>query len=138
MRDTSVSVKFRDDDAAPNEGNVCPLPDRCRRRSGSAAHPRWRIAEGAWSVVNAATAVALAPHANPKPNQQQVQSLRVFASGSVIQIGRWPVSMSKLYRHFAAYTVSVYPHIVDTDYARQRRLPELWSVAEEGDPEPSA
>jgi hypothetical protein len=103
-------------------------------------HPRWCAANATWSAVTSDEAARLAPHVHLKVKTgNQVQSLRVFASGSVIQIGRWPVSMSKLYARFVAYAATVYPHIVEPEYTQQRRLTDMWAAphaAEEDAPTP--
>lgn len=121
VRDVSVNIKFLDDD---------PLP------MGGAVYPRWTLAENRWTTVNANEAIRLAPHVNLKCQEKQVQSLRVFASGSVIQIGRWPGSMTKLLDGFREYVNRIQSSVADADTARQRTLDSCWHAADAAPPMP--
>ncbi len=53
-----------------------PLPNN------GAVYPRWFLDDNRWSTVISNEAIRLGPHINLKNQAQQVQSLRVFASGS--------------------------------------------------------
>lgn len=111
VRDVSVNIKFLDDD---------PLP------MGGAVYPRWTLADNRWSTVTAHDAIRLAPHVNLKCQEKQVQSLRVFASGSVIQIGRWPASMTKLLDGFRTYVRGIQNTVADAESVKQRTLDSCW------------
>ena len=111
VRDVSVNIKFLDDDPLPMDGAV---------------YPRWTLTDNRWSTVTANEAIRLAPHVNLKCQERQVQSLRVFASGSVIQIGRWPESMTKLLDGFRDYVREIQSTVADAESAKQRTLFNCW------------
>lgn len=63
----------------------------------------------------------------------QVQTLRVFAGGAVIQIGRWPGAMAYVYERFLCRMHELRPIVDATQNLGQRKLEEClgWSGEEQ-------
>lgn len=61
---------------------------------------------------------------------------RVFATGSVVQVGRWPHSMLTVYEKFLAYMTTVRPFVMDAFARYQRTLYDCgWTAKERPDKE---
>jgi hypothetical protein len=112
VRDVSVSIKHADNSPLPN---------------GGAVYPRWDLAENKWCTVTLAEAMHLVPHINLKAVVPRITSLRVFQSGSVIVVSRWPSEMRAVYAKFHEAVLRLRKKVVDKEYARQTTLPRLWA-----------
>ena len=82
LNDASVSVKFFDNER-PNQGYVYPFwaEDSAIQQNG-------------WRVLNEAGFRMILPSVIPK-DRPICHTFRVFSSGSVVQVGRWPQSMTQ-------------------------------------------
>jgi hypothetical protein len=115
VRDVSVSLKH---------ANSGPLPN------GGAVYPRWSLANNAWNTVSYGEALRLVPHINIKGGPTggpRITSLRVFQSGSVIIVSRWPEEMNAVYRQFVEQMARLRGAVVDPEFARQRTLVDCWA-----------
>ena len=112
VRDVSVSIKHADDSPLPN---------------GGAVYPRWSFSDNQWITVTLAEAMRLVPHINLKAAVPRITSLRVFQSGSVIIVSRWPSDMRSVYAKFYEAVRRLRKKIIDPEHARQRTLPALWA-----------
>jgi hypothetical protein len=114
VRDVSVSLKYADDAPLPNGGSV---------------HPRWSLGENRWETVPLAEALRLVPHINLKAaDAVRVSSLRVFQSGSVIIVARWPEEMRHVHGRFLDSMRRLRRRVIDPEFARQRTIPECWPL----------
>ena len=111
IRDVSVSLKY---------ANNNPLPN------GGAVYPRWNLMTNEWSTVEFGEAMRLVPHINIKPQGPRITSLRVFQSGSVIIVSRWPVEMTHVYTSFRDLMMVLRPVVVDKNQARQMTIDQCW------------
>ena len=100
-----------DDSPLPNDGSV---------------YPRWFMNRNGWNTVTYAEAMQLVPHINIKSSSGRVTSLRVFQSGSVIIVSRWPVEMTHVRQQFLLNMERYRPQILDPQFARQRTLESCW------------
>ena len=75
-----------------------------------------------------AEALQLVPHINIRSAAGRVTSLRVFQSGSVIIVSRWPVEMAAVRRLFLQSMERFRPDVLDVHYAKQRTLESCWCV----------
>ena len=82
LNDASVSVKFFDNER-PNLGYIYPLwsQDSVAQQNG-------------WRVLNETGFRTILPSVTPK-DRPICHTFRVFSSGSVVQVGRWPQSMTR-------------------------------------------
>jgi hypothetical protein len=110
IRDVSVSVKHYDQNPLPNNGAV---------------YPRWNNSSNSWSTVSYQDVMRLVPHAAIK-QRPHCHTFRVFATGSVVQVGRWPWSMQQVYNHFFAYMTSLHGQVKDIEASRQLTLYAFW------------
>lgn len=130
VRDVSVSIKHFEDAPLPNDGAVYPM---------WTAGPGPDTAGGSWSTVRYQDIMRLVPHATIK-RRPRCHTFRVFATGSVVQVGRWPDSMRQVYDHFQHYMARVRNRVVDPGSAHQRTLRDMWQregggrEASKGDP----
>jgi hypothetical protein len=115
IRDVSVSIKHYDSNPLPNSGAV---------------YPRWSCKLNGWSAVAYHDVMRLVPHAAIK-QRPHCHTFRVFATGSVVQVGRWPWSMQTVYHHFFTYMMALHDQIVDSESANQPTLFDLWPTKEE-------
>ena len=113
VRDVSVSLKYVDASPLPNAGAV---------------HPRWFLDTNLWTTVTIAMARQLVPHINVKVASPRITSLRVFQSGSVIIVSRWPVEMHAVYACFQQSMQRIRKHVLDAEFARQRTITECWGI----------
>jgi hypothetical protein len=116
VRDVSVSLKHVDDSSLPNDGSV---------------YPRWTFNQNKWDTVTLAEATQLVPHINIKGTNTRITSLRVFQSGSVIIVSRWPVEMGCVYRKFRDNMDRFRPNVLDAQFAKQRTIESCWGKPEE-------
>lgn len=113
VHDVSVSVKLRESDDLPNAGAVYPLwtydssPDR--------------LPGDGWTTVRYQDVMRMVPHAAIK-RRARCHTFRVFATGSVVQVGRWPATMCTAHAAFKAQMGAFRRAIIDPIYARQRTL----------------
>lgn len=115
VRDVSVSLKYMNKEPLPNGGSV---------------YPRWDLCCGdGWGTVTAAEARQLVPHINLKSGVPRVTSLRVFQSGSVIIVSRWPTEMALVHSEFVQCMDQYRAEVVDSQFARQRTLESCWRMA---------
>ena len=113
VRDVSVSLKHADSSPLPNNGAV---------------YPRWFLADNRWDAVTLAEAKRLVPHVNLKVVAPRITSLRVFQSGAVIIVCRWPDEMLHVYRKFQEHMRRLRKQVLDREFARQRTLLECWNT----------
>ena len=113
VRDVSVSLKHIDESSLPNGGSV---------------YPRWMLRDNQWDTVTIAEAMQLVPHINIKGLNTRVTSLRVFQSGSVIIVSRWPVEMGCVYRKFLHNMDMFRPNVLDAQFAKQRTIESCWQT----------
>lgn len=69
----------------------------------------------------------LVPHATIK-RRPRCHTFRVFATGSVVQVGRWPSSMRQVYENFHRYMQAVRTKVIDRATMNQSTLQDCWSV----------
>lgn len=111
VRDVSVSMKFMNDTPLPNDGSV---------------YPQWNLSGNTWSTVTLAEARRFVPHVNIRTMAVRVTSLRVFQSGSVIIVSRWPVEMALVHDKFV-HCMHEYRHaIMDAQFAKVRTIESCW------------
>lgn len=107
VNDVSVSIKHLDHGPLPNDGAV---------------YPRWTLNDHhTWSTVSYSEAMRLVPTAAIR-TQTRIDTFRVFATGSVVQVGRWPCSMHRAFSSFVSYMTRVRKQVLDVEAARQRTL----------------
>jgi hypothetical protein len=114
VRDVSVSMKYMNTSPLPNNGSVYPHWD-LNGRDGEQ-----------WGTVTMAEARQLVPHINLKAAVQRVTSLRIFQSGSVIIVSRWPVEMALVHDKFTQCMERYRPDVIDRQFARQRTIDGCW------------
>lgn len=95
LNDASVSIKFFDDER-PNDGHVYPLW----------SHNRQIQAHG-WRLLNNLGFQAILPTVELK-DRPICHTFRIFGSGSVVQVGRWPETMAIQQGRVEAVILSVY------------------------------
>ena len=118
VRDVSVSLKYADTSPLPNSGAV---------------HPRWFLTENRWGAVTLAEAKRLVPHINLHIVSPRITSLRVFQSGSVIIVSRWPAEMGAVYCKFRDHMQRLRKRVLDAESVRQRTLTQCWKKARRSD-----
>lgn len=124
VSDVSVSVKFLDEEPLPNAGAVClgsSLPGG--EEAPSNRHPRWSVRRGAWYLVNIQEVHNLVPHATLH-TEHRVGTFRVFQTGSVVQVGRWPCSMEMAQQRFLKQMLQMRKRIIEGPDYRQRTMDE--------------
>lgn len=117
VHDVSVSIKHFEDAPLPNDGAVYPLWTHNTDTSG-----------GSWTTVRYQDVLQLVPHATIR-RRPRCHTFRVFATGSVVQVGRWPGSMRQVYDHFVRYMVAVRARVIDRGTKRQRTIDDCWPEA---------
>lgn len=128
VHDVAVSLRHAHGDG---RGAAAPLP------ADGAVFPRWRAssADGpsaGWTAVTYADARKLVPHLNVRDPQGTVRitSLRVFASGAAVVIGRWPGEMADVFETLRTQLRAVRDDVVPASVKRQRTLPGCWAAAQ--------
>lgn len=122
VNDVSVSVKH---------ASAAPLP------CDGAVYPRLRLAADAaptWTAVTEPEVRKLAPGANLSGGAAgaaavRVTSLRVFASGCTVVVGRWPGEMCDVFVALRNYLRPLRRTIVPRWFARQLTLDKLWCAS---------
>lgn len=117
VHDVSVSVKCVTPAAA--------LP------AGGRVFPRWTLGgDPAWAAVPLAEALRLVPGGRFRLGpSSQVQTLRVFAGGSVIHIGRWPGAMRAVHERFRERVAGLRDRVDEARAAGQRTLDQCLFAA---------
>ena len=132
VRDVSVSLKYADASPLPHNGAVYPrwhLDTNRERLVSFPARPIHRSLDAnQWATVTLAEARCLVPHINLKTNCPRITSLRVFQSGSVIIVSRWPAEMKHVYARFQESMRCIRKRVLDPEYARQRTITECWGM----------
>jgi hypothetical protein len=117
VRDVSVSIKHLEDEQLPNAGAVHPMwtyNDRCDRSPGSG-----------WTTVRYQDLMRMVPNAVIK-RRPRCHTFRVFATGSVVQVGRWPQSMIAAHASFRAHLAEFGRTIMDRCSASQTTLDQYF------------
>ena len=94
LNDASVSIKFFDDER-PNNGHVFPVWSTNRQ-----------IQNDGWRLLDDVGFQAVLPEVAQK-DRPICHTFRIFESGSVVQVGRWPVTMAMQRQRVEAVITSV-------------------------------
>lgn len=89
-------------------------------------YPLWNLQSQSWTTVTMAEARRLVPHINIKQMPARVTSLRVFQSGSVIIVSRWPVEMAVVHDRFRDCMERYRREVMDPQFAKQRTIESCW------------
>lgn len=97
VNDVSVSIKHVDNRPLPHNGAV---------------YPRWSLNDGVWSMVTCQEVMRLVPHATIH-RDRRIHTFRVFATGSVVQVGRWPCTMQEALQAFLNHMSRLRTNVMD-------------------------
>ena len=114
LKDVSVTVKHSDAPPMPNNGRV---------------YPKWSLQTQDWDVVSFGEVLRLAPQATLN-HSPRCQTLRIFATGSVVQIGRWPGTMQAVHIAFCTYLNKSQRRILPDGVSpmRQLKMHCMWNM----------
>lgn len=113
VHDVSVSVKLRESDDLPNLGAVYPFWTYDPKPG--------RLPGEGWTTVRYQDVMRMVPHAVIK-RRTRCHTFRVFATGSVVQVGRWPATMRGAHEAFVNQMNAFRARIIDPTCANQRTL----------------
>lgn len=128
VRDVSVSIKAWGAESAHLQCPPAPPPhfEDDPLPNDGAVYPMWSLgAPNQWTTVRYADVLRLVPHSTIR-QRPRCHTFRVFATGSVVQVGRWPHSMRQVYDSFQRYMAEVRAKVMDQFAAHQRTIPEVW------------
>lgn len=111
LRDVSVTVKYMDN-VTPNQGHV---------------YPSWSLTTAKWTLVPSGEVNRMAPQAGLR-EAARCQTFRIFATGSVVHVGRWPCAMQDLHDRFCQYMQNIKQRVTGqpTSLMRQITLDIVW------------